>query len=144
MVPTPSRSATFRIERASTPSVSAMSMAAATMAFSVRPERPASVWEPQSRARLLAGSVGEGFLWFTNMFSNWDAVTALFLTLFYHIAYTVRYNVRYATLLVALERASYARDKRKKRKKSTRHCRARGAQALCRSKSWDWTQRVRS
>src|SRR5713101_5189831 len=113
MVPTPSRSATFRIERASTPSVSAMSMAAATMAFSVRPERPASVWEPQSRARLLAGSAGEGFLWFTNMFSNWDAVTALFLTLFYHIAYTVRY----ATLLVALERASYARDKRKKRKK---------------------------
>src|SRR5712691_2450418 len=96
MVPTPSRSATFRIERASTPSVSAMSMAAATMAFSVRPERPASVWEPQSRARLLAGSAGEGFLWFTSMFSNWDAVTALFLTLFYHMTYTVRYDVRLA------------------------------------------------
>jgi len=51
------------------------------------------------------------------MFSNWDAVTALFLTLFYHMAYIVPYNVRHATLLVALERASYARDKRKKRKK---------------------------
>src|SRR6266705_4951438 len=104
MVPTPSRSATCRIERASTPSVSAMSMAAATMPFSVRPERPASVWEPQRRARLLAGSAGEGFLWFTSMFSHWDAVTALFLTLFYHTAYSVRYNVRHATLLVALER----------------------------------------
>jgi hypothetical protein len=56
-------------------------------------------------------------LWFTSMFSNWDAVTALFLTLFYHMTYTVPYNVRHATLLVALERASYARDKRKKRKK---------------------------
>src|SRR5260370_26189114 len=124
---TPGRLPTARIERASTPSVSAMSMAAATMAFRVRPERPASVWEPQRRARLLAGSAGEGFLGFTSMFSNWDAVTALFLTLFYHMAYIVPYNVRHATLLVALERARYARDKREKRKNriyrksSTRH-----------------------
>src|SRR5258708_33162935 len=107
MVPTPSRSATFRIDRASTPSVSAMSTAAATMAFSVKPERPASVWEPQSRARLLAGSVDEEFLWYTSMFSHWDHRPSSFLTLFYHTEYTVPYIVRYKTLLLALARASH-------------------------------------
>ena len=55
IVPTPSRSAT-RIESASTVMICEF-QAADKIAFSVSPERPSLLWDPQSKASFLAGSV---------------------------------------------------------------------------------------